>query len=84
VNPNSMATNPAEAFGMSCGTMYGLTRSGPLARNTSCCLSRLSSPPMPVENTMPVRVGSVVAATAATLKVSRKPARWPERANSGH
>src|SRR6266567_1810125 len=65
LNPNSMATCPAAALGMSWGTMNGLTRSAPRSRNVLCCLRRLSRPPIPVENSTPVRVGSTEGSPAS-------------------
>ena len=80
VKPKAMATWPAEAFGMSCGTMNGLTRSGPLSRKISCCLSRLPRPPIPVENMTAVRAGSTCGSPAPShASRAAATAKWATR-----
>ena len=66
VKPKAMATWPAAAFGMSCGTMNGLTRSGPFSRKILCWISRLERPPIPVENMTAVRAGSTWGSPASS------------------
>ena len=80
VKPNAMATCPAAAFGMSIGTMNGLTRSAPFSRNTLCWTRRLPSPPIPVENMTPVRALSTAGSPAsfhASFDAAR--AKWTAR-----
>src|SRR6266705_786959 len=80
VNPKAMATCPAEAFGMSIGTMKGLTRSAPLSRKTLCWLSRLPKPPMPVENMTPVRAWSTDGSPASRhASLAAASAKWTAR-----
>jgi hypothetical protein len=66
VKPKAMAMWAAAAFGISIGTMNGLTRSAPRSRNTLCWASRLESPPIPVENMTAVRARSVVGEPASS------------------
>ena len=66
VNPKAIATWPAEAFGIICGTRKGLTRSGPFSVMTWSWCTKLVNPPTPVEKTTAVRAGSTEGSPASS------------------
>ena len=53
-----MDTAAAAALGMYCGTPSGDTILAPRSRITSCSISTVSIPPIPVAITQPIRIGS--------------------------
>ena len=56
--PSSRPTQAAGPFGISIGTVCGLTRRGPDASRMSSWLSRVCAPPMPLPTTTASRSGS--------------------------
>ena len=58
VKPNSMAREPAAAFGIIMAMSDGLTKRGPRFSIFVCSSSHRPMPPMPLPMTMPTRVGS--------------------------
>ena len=57
-SPCFIVTAAAPALGMYCGMPSGETIFAPRSRITSCCVSTVSMPPMPVAITQPMRSGS--------------------------
>ncbi len=58
VKPNSMARDPAAAFGIIMAMSDGLTKRGPRFSMAVCSSSHRPIPPIPLPMTMPTRAGS--------------------------
>ncbi len=57
---------PAAAFGMSMGTVIGITRRGPFSRRVSHASSSVQTPPIPVAKSTPRRSGSMSGEPASS------------------
>ncbi len=64
--PNCSDRLPAPAFGISIGTVSGITRRGPFSRSVSQASSSVHRPPMPVAQSMPRRSGATSGEPASS------------------